>query len=84
MSGTGARRLLNAVPNAVWNAAMGPDLDRELESSRRVAAKAINENAEAERVLDEYDPDPEPGEPLHERLRRVLGPRLASVKENGR
>lgn len=58
------------------------DLEAQLERAQEFGIARFNDVAAAHSVLDAYDPDPhsEPGELLHERLRRVLAPRLTAVE----
>jgi hypothetical protein len=69
----------------MWNSMSPPagDTGRELETARRIARTVTDENMAAHAVLNDHglDPDAEPGEPLHERLLRVLGARPVAAEQ---
>jgi hypothetical protein len=82
MSGSSALRLFESSPEGMWREALpSRDVEGDLERARRVATAALEENLAAGHVLDGFDPDPEPGEPLQERLVRVLA-RLTGLENS--
>lgn len=79
MSGTHALTTLNQFPDAAWQAGAAAeqptDLQEQLDRARDLFVGQFQEVERCHDMLDQIDPDDgtrEPGEPLDDRLARIL------------